>query len=949
MAYIKSFKAWIVFVFALYSFLGFIALPWFLTNKASIILQDKSGLHVSISDASFNPFTFELTLKEFVVYDLQNNPVFKTQNIYLNYTPLALLDHSVFIKELTIFKPEVFIVLQSDGSLNVANILPPSQTMQQEQSEQESGLLFVLDTFAMQEGMIHFRDQKKNFTLDLGAYDFLAHDIKSDPNALNSHQFYTQIANGGILEWNGGMRINPLRLHGTITINDLSLSSYWDYLASFMPAKLHNAKASFVLPYQINLENGLHVALNDAELSLANIDFFHEDKQIISVTDIQAQGVNLAYPEQDIVVKSVQIENPKLQVLLDKDGLINLQKAFEIAQNPTPQQNTQATKPWQYLVKKIAMNGGNIDLLDNFIATNSHFSFDNVGILLQDFSSDQTAAFSYTLATAINQHTTLKLDGNLTQMPFTMQSNMALQDLHVKDFANYIAPFTSVHIKDGKLQADAHIWTQIDDGLHVSVQTDTQLQDLSLLASDETQLLSWKNLILKNLAFSTTTPSLHVQSIELEEPFVRINIDKSGETNFANLLSERPQDNTQKENTQKQMQIKIGPMKIINAKADFSDENIPFPFRTNIHDLQGGLSVLDFQESTPAKLDIKGKVDTYGYAQIKGILIPLDIKKQADIAVTFKNIDLRTITPYSTKFLGYKIKNGKLSMDLAYTIKGANLKGENKLNIDSLTLGEKVDIQGATNLPLHLAIALLKDSNNQIDIDLPVSGDMNNPEFSYGSIVWRAFGNLITGIVTAPFRFLGNMLGVDGEKLKSIDFALAQSDILNSEQEKLQNIAKILAKRPNIKLNIVGTFEPQLDMQALREQALRANIMDEQILLKKQIKDPKIDTYALALKNLYLQNFALKKYEELQATFRDEKTKNLNTPAFNKVLEKQLATLIIIPKETLIKLADSRALNIKNLLINTLKADVKRVEIAPSIPTQATRDSWIEVQLDIKN
>ena len=160
----------------------------------------------------------------------------------------------------------------------------------------------------------------------------------------------------------------------------------------------------------------------------------------------------------------------------------------------------------------------------------------------------------------------------------------------------------------------------------------------------------------------------------------------------------------------------------------------------------------------------------------------------------------------------------------------------------------KVQSEDAPSLPLELAIALLKDSEGQINIDLPVNGNMDNPEFSYGSVIWGAVGNMITGIVTAPFRFLGAMLGIDGDALKSIDFDKGSYEIISTEHEKLKNLQKILEKRPAIKITIIGGYDEVYDIQALQKQKFVLIIEEGLKKVKVDKKVTKTDTYGIVLK-----------------------------------------------------------------------------------------------------
>jgi hypothetical protein len=177
-------------------------------------------------------------------------------------------------------------------------------------------------------------------------------------------------------------------------------------------------------------------------------------------------------------------------------------------------------------------------------------------------------------------------------------------------------------------------------------------------------------------------------------------------------------------------------------------------------------------------------------------------------------------SPYTMKFAGYKVAEGKISLDLQYKVRNRQLDGTNQVVLDKLTLGERIDSPDALKLPLELALAILKDSDGRIDLGLPVSGDMNDPQFSYGALIWKAVGNVLTKIVTAPFRALGNLLGISADKLEAIDFDAGSAVLLPPEREKLKQVAQILAKREQLKLAVPGQYS-DTDGAALRAQAVR--------------------------------------------------------------------------------------------------------------------------------
>jgi hypothetical protein len=180
------------------------------------------------------------------------------------------------------------------------------------------------------------------------------------------------------------------------------------------------------------------------------------------------------------------------------------------------------------------------------------------------------------------------------------------------------------------------------------------------------------------------------------------------------------------------------------------------------------------------------------------------------------------LTPYSGKFAGRKIDSGKLSVDLKYKIDKSQLAGDNQIVVERLTLGEKVESPDAVDLPLDLAVALLEDSNGVIALGLPVSGNLDSPEFSYGALIWKAVVNLLTKIVTSPFRALGALLPGGGEEtFNAVAFEAGRPDVPPPEKEKLAKLAGALQKRPQLKLSVQGRFNPETDRAELKSAGVR--------------------------------------------------------------------------------------------------------------------------------
>jgi hypothetical protein len=269
--------------------------------------------------------------------------------------------------------------------------------------------------------------------------------------------------------------------------------------------------------------------------------------------------------------------------------------------------------------------------------------------------------------------------------------------------------------------------------------------------------------------------------------------------------------------------INIQRIRVNRGELFFADLTLTPQFGTKIHKLDGTVNSLSTRKGSKAQMKLEGAVDDYGLARFSGDLYPFAPTDYLNITATFRNVELTSMTPYSAKFAGYRIASGKLDADLVYFIQQRQLKGDNKLIIDQLTLGERVESPDAVKLPLELAIALLKDSDGKIDLGLPVSGSLDDPQFSIGGIIWKVVVNVLTKVVTAPFRALGALLGVESDKLEGVSFDLGSDVLLPPEKDKLNQVAAALEKRPQLKLGIRPVYAAQ-DADAIRSLRIRREL-----------------------------------------------------------------------------------------------------------------------------
>jgi hypothetical protein len=410
--------------------------------------------------------------------------------------------------------------------------------------------------------------------------------------------------------------------------------------------------------------------------------------------------------------------------------------------------------------------------------------------------------------------------------------------------------------------------------------------NLDFLDTSSNTKIEAKNLDLKIKKLTNAKDGFKIEKTDLNNPNIAIILPKTVATKVVTKDVETQKVTTKSKENTAQTNINIGPVNINNAIFSFEDKNLPIPFKTTVTKLNGKISEFKNKESSTSTLNVNGIIDKYGVAKITGIVHPNNIKILTDINMIFNNITMSNFTPYTGKFVGREIKSGKLDMDLKYNIEESNLDAKNNITISKLELGNSVQSPDAVSLPLDIAITLLKNSQGIIDIKLPVSGNVDDPTFSIGLIVWNAFVNLMTKAVTAPFSLLGAIFNFNEDEINSVDFNLAHDEITPIQKETLDKISQILTAKPELAIKISASYDKQKEEYALKE--------------KKYLEDNPKDA------NL--------KKEELE----------------KKVLKEKVAL------KELEEIAKNRILNIKDYLIKEKKIDSKQIILTDKIETSGS-------------
>ena len=330
------------------------------------------------------------------------------------------------------------------------------------------------------------------------------------------------------------------------------------------------------------------------------------------------------------------------------------------------------------------------------------------------------------------------------------------------------------------------------------------------------ELAGWQSLATQSLRLAFSPFSLRADEVVAQAARVRVEIGAQGDLNLASAMGKT-------EAKGEAPDVAISRLRIEAGRLDFTDRSLESPFSTTVQELSGTLTELSTKSKQPARIQLAGRVGEYGEARVQGAIELAAPSTRTNVALLFRNLALADFTPYAVKFAGYRIRAGRLDAQLRYRVRDGRLVGSNRLVFDKLQLGEKVETASALDLPIDLAVALLTDAQGRINLAIPVTGDLRNPQFDLGGLIAKALRNTLGRVVSAPFRLIASLLGRGGnEKLDEVRFDPGSASLSPPEEETIAALAKALGERPRLRLSVEGGYDPQADGKALaRAELLR--------------------------------------------------------------------------------------------------------------------------------
>ena len=824
----RALSALLITVF-LYSLIGFLILPGIALRIANQQLAQYATLPASLQRVQLNPFTLELSLWGLRIGESGQEQL-SFQRLYANLQSDSLWSGALHLSDVELDGARTEILFAKDGTLNLTQLFNLPQSQAEPKAENSEPFPLRIDSIRLREKSLRFQDLRPSEAVEF-AYDALNLELHNLSTLAGDNAEMTMTASGphgAQIDWRGQVSLTPITSSGSLSVSDGRLSTFWPYVRDALPLVLKEGQVDLSSDYRLDLSSGTELQLSKIKVQLA--PFAIDDPQgkpLVRLQRLDIDNTSLDLAKQQVVVGEVRSQGLEAWAAREADGQLDWQKLFAKPESANseaaePAQQTGESKPWQVLLQDVQLRDYKAHLADRVPQQEVAVDVGPLNLDLKNFDSLGDKPFDLRLDTGLGKQGKLQAAGNVQLSPTSAQLKVATQDIDLRLAQAYLSPFIRLELRSGLLGSDLDVQLRSTEPLALSVTGSAHVDQLHTLDTlRERDFLRWKQVRVGGLDYRHGE-SLAIERVELDQPYARFVINENLTTNVSELIVPQPAaPNESKADAGKPLAIRIGGVTINDGSANFADFSLTPSFATAVQQMNGRIGVLDNQKPQAASVDIQGKVDRYAPMSIKGKLTPFDPLNSLDIATSFKNVELTTITPYSGKFAGYRIRKGRLNLDLHYRIEKGQLNAENKVLVENLQLGERVDSPDAVDLPIRLAVALLKDTQGRIAIELPVQGDLNNPQFSVMPIVWQTLRNLVLRAAQAPFKFIAGLVGDSNVDLSTVPFVAGSAELQGDARQALDTLAKALEERPNLRLEVEGQAAQSADGPLLAEQRLQ--------------------------------------------------------------------------------------------------------------------------------
>ena len=830
-------------LFLLYVMVGFWAVPPFLKPQLEKQLTNISGRKVTIGAIKLNPLVLSATISNLTVHETDGTPFIGFDSLYVNLQLSSIFRWAGTVKEIRLSAPFAVLQLMPGGKMNIDDLIarfsrtaPPS--------EKERGLpRAIIARFEVIDGKFTFTDLSFSEPVHdvITPITFTLENLSTLEGRQGQFRFTGDGPIGGQFDLSGNLELNPLNLQGRFFTKGAQLIHHWEHIKNLVSFQILNGTISMSADFFAAIDdNGLSARLENGTVQLNNFELTDKgsDTVLIDLPVFSVEGIHSDLKTHEVIIEKVQTTTPRIESWLASDGtfalqkmlMTDLEKLMEIKDAKPPAPDDAPAPAWQVTLEKIEATNWELAFEDRILTRPAKIAVNGTHALVKDLSTQKGAQANVRVSMQINKQGQVNVDGTAGINPLQADMKVVAKKIALKPFQPYVDDAVNARITSGVASGTGRIRYHGKDAKpQINVDGEFSVDEIEVQDQLQTDdFMTLKQLKTSGIALELLPNRLRVSEVLIDRPHASVTIDEAGVINVINAFaSVEKQNDSNKENLLKRivnfliMEFK-GPMPIHVDRilldrftGNFMDASI-FPlFRTRMEITEGAINGLSSKSSERADFKITGNIDQTATIEASGQMNPMNALKYSKVNLSLKNFALPSISPYSGKYIGYKIDNGNLHTNLKYKVSDDQVDGDNIITIDELALGKAVDSPDALNLPIKLGVALLKDRNGRIALQVPVVGNVKDPQFDYAKTIKGALTGTIEKAGSQPFAAIKKIDGFTGEQLKIVAFDVGLSALRETETRKLDALASYLKEKEALILGIVGMADRIMDGAAV--------------------------------------------------------------------------------------------------------------------------------------
>jgi hypothetical protein len=678
---------------------------------------------------------------------------------------------------------------------------------------------------------------------------------------------------------------------------------------------------------------------------------------VLSISSAEIANGQIDLARARVAAQEVNVDGGRTELVRAKDGRIELVALFATEGDAKNGAGTNGPA-WRYDIARAQINAFDVALADRTLNPPLAYDVRVQSATVRDIANG-ASPLTFDVALSAHKGGRLTAHGTFAIPRSEARATVKIDDVALAPMQPLLERYAALDIKSGAVSASADVQYTGGNGA-LDVRGAASVANLRVNESTTgDRFLSWKSARADQLRLRLgATGELTVKDVDIIAPGAKITISKDRQVNIAQVMKPgdaanhptSPHSKSAAAAKGNAFRVQVQRVRLRQGDVDYSDASLVLPFSTKVTGLVGTIDGLSNDPSRRAAISARGAVPPYGSASVQGTIRPLDAARYTDLHVVFQNVLMPPLSPYTATFAGRTIDSGRLWLDLDYKIADGDLLGKNDVRLADFTLGERVKAPDALDIPLDLAVALLKDSKGEIHLSVPVAGKVDNPQFKIGTAIGEAIGNALRRIVTAPFRALASLFGgKDSEALASIDFRPGSAALKPEEREKLDTLTGALKDRPQLQLVVSAPYDGDADSAALRSEQVRRDLAAQLGLKTGPGESPGPIAYDDPATQRALEQMLASRSDAatVQAMKSELGSNGADRQKPYEAMFQRLVELYPLPDAAPQTLANARAQAIEDYLVHGGGIDGGRVQIGRVETVREAHDHEISAKLEV--